>query len=317
MSLVSMARNPVPGGAVTGMCKGYDGSLMRFARWEATRAPLRGTVVIVQGRTEFIEKYFEVVADLRRRGFAVAMMDLRGQGGSHRELSDPKKGHIASFRDFERDIERFLSDVVLRNCPGPYVALGHSMGGNVCLRLAADKHSPFARMVLSSPLVRVHHEQLKRSERSARLVAEIACLLGMGGRYVPGGGPPAANPVFEGNDQTSSEERFQRAVAVLEEAPQLAIGDVTLGWLRACLRSTAQIQAPDYAARVRVPILVVAAGADRVVDTPATEALAQRLKLGSQLLIAPARHEILQENDDIRGRFWAAFDAYMTELPLA
>ena len=33
-----------------------------------------------------IEKYFEVVGELRRRGFAVAVLDWRGQGGSSRLL---------------------------------------------------------------------------------------------------------------------------------------------------------------------------------------------------------------------------------------
>jgi lysophospholipase len=313
MTLVSLGKNPVPGGALVGTCKGYDGAEMRFARWDATRAPLRGTVVIVPGRTEFIEKYFEVVADLRRRGFAVAIMDLRGQGRSHRALADRQKGHIGSFREYEMDVERFVADVVVQSCPSPYIALGHSMGGHVLLRMASDKHSPFARMVLSAPLIRVHPSQLGRSQGVARLATEFGCVFGASARYVPGGGPPEAHPQFEGNLLTSDRERFQRANAVLEAAPDLAIGSPTVGWLRACLRSTAALQAPDYPSSVRVPLLLVAAGDDKIVSTPEIEEFALRLKLGTHVLIGTSRHEILQENDEIRGRFWAAFDAYVTD----
>ncbi len=63
MKLVSLSINPVPSGAKVEAFEGYDGLQLRSALWEATRGPARGTVVIVQGRGEFIEKYFEVIAD--------------------------------------------------------------------------------------------------------------------------------------------------------------------------------------------------------------------------------------------------------------
>ena len=88
MELFALARNPVPSGAVVGTFAGYDGKPLRFARFAATRGPRRGTVCLFTGFTEFIEKYFEMIADLRRRGFAVAAMDWRGQGGSWRAVTD-------------------------------------------------------------------------------------------------------------------------------------------------------------------------------------------------------------------------------------
>src|ERR1700741_4469764 len=96
MKLISLAKNPIPSGAVVGTLHAIDGVKLRVARWEATRGPRRGTVCLFGGRGEFIEKYFEVIADVRRRGFAVATMDWRGQGGSTRALSHPYKGHVRS-----------------------------------------------------------------------------------------------------------------------------------------------------------------------------------------------------------------------------
>ena len=112
MQLISLARNPVPTGATTGMLKGYDGHELRYALWEATRGPRRGTMCIFEGRTEFIEKYFETVGDLRRRGFAVAIMDWRGQGASARPVGDPRKGHIHSFSEYDRDLRCFMRDIL-------------------------------------------------------------------------------------------------------------------------------------------------------------------------------------------------------------
>ena len=71
MELVNLVKNPVPSGATAGHFKSFDGAPLRFAIWQATRKPRRGTICLFGGRTEFIEKYFEVIADLRRRGFAV------------------------------------------------------------------------------------------------------------------------------------------------------------------------------------------------------------------------------------------------------
>src|SRR5215207_7411253 len=99
MDLISLAKNPVPGGAFVGEMPGHDGRIVRFARWGATRGPRRGTVCLFQGRGEYIEKYFEVISDLRRRGFAVATFDWRGQGGSSRPLLNPFKGHIWDFAE--------------------------------------------------------------------------------------------------------------------------------------------------------------------------------------------------------------------------
>jgi lysophospholipase len=74
MKLVSIPANPVPEDVVTGMLKTADGVSLRFARW-APPPGRKGTVCVFQGRTEYIEKYFETVRDLRARGFAVAALD--------------------------------------------------------------------------------------------------------------------------------------------------------------------------------------------------------------------------------------------------
>jgi lysophospholipase len=116
---------------------------------------------------------------------------------------------------------------------------------------------------------------------------------------------------FEGNPITSDRERYQRNRTVLEAAPGLALGSPTIAWLRAAYRSMARLGAPDYPLRVEVPLLVFAAGRDRIVSTQAIEEFSLRLKVGTHVLIPQAQHEILQETDETRQRFWAAFDAYL------
>ncbi|HET6390325.1 alpha/beta hydrolase [Hyphomicrobium sp.] len=312
MKLVSLSINPVPSGAKVMAFDGYDGLKLRCALWEATRGPSRGTVVIVQGRSEFIEKYFEVIADLRRRGFAVAAFDLRGQGGSERTLANRRKGHVVAFTEYDRDLAIFIDEIVRPALPEPLIGLGHSLGGNILLRAAQDEASPFARMILLSPMVEIHDGMLGASRGLVTLYSNIASLCGFATAYVRGGGnEPTDLTEFEGNRLTSDFVRWSRIKSILEAAPDLAVGAPTVGWLRAALRSCAMLSRPDYPKYVSVPMMLFAAGADRVVTPQAIEDFAVDLKCGGHILIPGSRHEILQETDAIRQRFWAAFDAYM------
>ncbi len=116
---------------------------------------------------------------------------------------------------------------------------------------------------------------------------------------------------FEGNPLTSDRERYQRNRLILEAAPALGLGSPTVAWLRAALRSIAKLTSPDYPLRVEVPLLLFGAGMDTIVSTRAIEEFALRLKVGTHVMFPQSRHEILQETDEIRQRFWAAFDAYL------
>jgi len=312
MELRSQAKNPVPSGAVVGAFRGYDGQPMRFARWEATQGPRRGTICLFHGRSEFIEKYFETIADLRRRGFAVATCDWRGQGASYHRLANHRKGHIDNFAEYEKDVVRFMRDVVLPDCPPPFIALAHSMGGNVMMRMATRQGSWFERMVLLAPMIAIADEELGYRRALVRIYAEASVAGGFSTGYVYGGSNELVGmQPFEGNPLTSDRERWSRNRAILEIAPQLGLASPTNGWLRAALRSCGKIGAPAYAQRVTVPVLLFAAGEDKVVSPRAIEELGVRLKVGQHVLIPGSRHEILQERDCFRQKFWAAFDAYL------
>ncbi|MEI9901546.1 MAG: hypothetical protein WDN31_17115 [Hyphomicrobium sp.] len=62
---------------------------------------------------------------------------------------------------------------------------------------------------------------------------------------------------------------------------------------------------------MRIPILILAAAADRVVSLRAIEAVAGGLRAGAQAMIVGSDHEMMMERDSIRAQFWAAFDAFI------
>lgn len=312
MDLVSIPANPVPEDVTTGTLKTADGAEIRFAKW-APPAGRKGTVCVFTGRAEFIEKYFETVRDLRARGFAVAMIDWRGQGHSSRRLRDPRKGYVRSFAQYESDVETFVREIVLPDCPPPHFALAHSMGGAVMLRVARNGRRWFDRIVLSAPMIGLPGWQ---GSSMARLPIKLMRFAGMGGNYIPGGGPELAGMSdFATNEVTSDPVRYARNVAVLEEDPSLGIGAPTVAWADAAMSAMADFAVPDFPTSVRMPVLIVGAGRDTVVSTMATERFANYMRTGTQLVVAGAKHEILQEQDRYRMQFWAAFDAFVPGSP--
>ena len=312
MMLVSSSDNPCPDGAVTGTIEMPDGVTLRFARWDSpasAKGDAKGTVCVFTGRSEFIEKYFETVRDLQQRGFAVAAMDWRGQGHSSRQLPDPSKGHIADFQDFEIDVETFMQRVVLADCPPPYYALAHSMGGAVMLRAAHSGKRWFERMVLAAPLIELPHG---RSSWPLRILMRTLRFAGFGNSYVPGSNVDRTRAAgFVGNPLTTDPERYARNAAISERNPTLAIGSPTVAWLDAAFDTMVEFDAADYPSQIVTPVLMVAAGADSIVSEAAIARFAARLPAGSHLVIEGARHEILQEADLYRAQFWAAFDGFV------
>jgi lysophospholipase len=313
MTLVSIPANPVPDDVVSGTIKTPDGAELRFARW-APPAGRRGTVCVFTGRGESIEKYFETVRDLRTRGFAVAMIDWRGQGHSSRKLRNTRKGYVRDFRDYEIDVETFVQQIVLPDCPPPYFALAHSMGGAVMLRIAHAGKRWFDRIVLTAPMIDLPG---KRTAFPVRALLRIMRLTGQGGNYVPGGDDALVGTTgFAGNPLTSDPVRYARNAAILDEDPTLGLGAPTVAWADAAFRAMHGFRETNYPRQIRQPILMLAASSDTIVSTAAIEEMAYHLRGGSHLVIAGARHEILQEQDRYREQFWAAFDAFVPGTPL-
>jgi lysophospholipase len=313
MKLVSIPANPVPEDVVAGSIKTPDGVELRFARW-APPAGRKGTVCVFPGRTEFIEKYFETVRDLRARGFAVAILDWRGQGLSQRALSDPQKGHVGDFAEYDVDLDTFMKEIVLPDCPPPLFALAHSAGGAVLIRAAFRGQRWFDRMVLSAPMIKLAREW---AFGLGPAVARGMRLIGLGSSYVPAQqARTMATRSFVGNILTSDPVRFARTAAVLEAEPLLGTGAPTIAWADAAYRATAQFADPAYAGRIRQPMLIIGAGRDQIVATQAIEDFADNLRAGSHIVVAGAQHELLMEQDHFRMQFLAAFDAFVPGTPL-
>ncbi|WEX11803.1 alpha/beta hydrolase [Chelativorans sp. AA-79] len=303
--LCEIPQNPVPEGAVAAMMVTRDGKRIRYALFPSSAE--HGTVVVLPGRNECIEKYFETVRDLSARGFAAVALDWRGQGGSDRLLKDPRRGHVRSFDQYAADLDQFFREVVLPDCRPPFTVLAHSTGSLVALLAAPHLTTRVRRMVLIAPLIELH---TSLPLTPFETLAKALCAVGLGRTYVAGRSRRGKEVPFKPNALTSDEGRYLRNQALVDAFPELFIGGPTAAWLNAAWSAAKRVCDPDFKATIRIPILFLAAGMDRVVSTPAIEHYARGLRSAKVLTIDGARHEILQEADMFREQALAAFDAF-------
>lgn len=303
----------MPAGGHAFWLSAADSTRLRCIIWNtgnAGPAQARGTVFLFGGRTEFAEKYFEIIRALMDRGYAVAALDWRGQGLSQRALADPRKGHVSDFAGFDDDIGTFMAEVA-PHMPRPWIGLAHSMGGNALLRFMHDRPDVFAACVMSAPMLGLN----LGSPFVARLLGAIARVgqaLGLGAHYVPGGSPKASDETsFEDNILTHDPARYAAYQAQIRAEPALALGSPTYGWLNAALRSVRQLARPDYLAAIRTPVLILLAQKDRLVAADSLRHAAALLPKGEIVEVAGASHEIMIETDEIKAVFWRAFDDFI------
>ncbi len=301
--LISIPEAPAPPGAQARWIEGFGGLRLRAALVPA-RGPVRGSVVLSPGRTEPIEKYFEVIGDLTGRGFVVLAHDWRGQGLSGRLLPDPMRGHAEGFEGYLDD-HRMLLDAYQAQLPKPWISLGHSMGGCLELLVLAKGEKRFDAAFLSAPMLAISTRPWPAW--LAMRIVQLSEWLGRGADYAL----PTYDPTGDrfGFDRlTHDRARYERFKAQLRACPDLAIGALTWGWLDFALKAGAAIAAPGVLEAVDIPVAIVAAAHDHLVLNSADREAARRLPRGSYCELDGAFHEILMEADPVRDQVFAAFD---------
>ncbi|MDY0220585.1 MAG: alpha/beta hydrolase [Desulfobacterium sp.] len=268
-------------------------------------------ILLLNGRSEFLEKYEEVALELSSRGYLVLSFDWRGQGLSVRELENRQKGYVKTFDDYLGDLDVFYREIV-KPLSLPVTVLAHSMGGHLALRLMHDNPSFVDRAVLVSPMIDIVTSPFPTLV--ARKVANIACAAGFGESYVFGSSNyvPGKEP-FENNRLTHDREQFYNVEKLIAANPDLALGDVTYAWLKATFDSIDLLNSKQYARDIGTRVLLISAGQDRVVSVNAHRRMAKILPDCEFVSIPHARHEILHETREVRDLFWNYFDSFTSQ----
>lgn len=286
-----------------------DGFTLRTAVFRATARPHKGSVLLLHGRNEALEKYDHVIDELCGRGFDVVSFDWRGQGRSTRFFDNGRRGYVDDFEQYASDLELVFSKIALPEARPPFFVLAHSMGGLVALYTAPRLVNRLHRMVLASPFIALGDDTLSTGQMHT--LSSALCFCGLGNMYLAGGNAGSLKTQFTSNRLTTDLDRFEHNKSLMDPDHGLGIGGPTASWLHACTNAMAVVSNPEHYARIHIPTLIVGSGADTIVSNAAIEDYARRLRSGAIIMIDGARHELMQEAPFYRSQFFAAFDAFI------
>lgn len=282
-----------------------DGWPHRAYRWPAAGGERRGSLLFQSGRADYIEKYLEACDHWHRLGWDIEGFDWRGQGGSRTFTGTLDPDDRLSFDPLIDDLATFVSEWKART-PGPHVLVAHSMGGHVALRACAEKGVALNALVLVAPMLALNTGHIPRFLASA--VVGGAKLGGIGHRAI-----------FR--DNYSNPRRYLRLTASLPRyedsqywkraIPGIAMGPPTWNWIGAALAGDRRIARKGELEGVRMPVLLLAAGLDKLVRDEAIAAAAKRLPDAEMKLLPTGRHELLREADENRLPALAAIDDFL------
>lgn len=284
---------------------------IRYGIWDCGAEKKKGSIILLGGRKEFMEKYVETIEELKQRQFDVYSMDWRGQGLSTRLLENRHKGHINNYGEYLEDLNYFVNKIVRPAAVLPCTILAHSMGGHIALRYLHEFPEAADKAVLTSPMIDILAPNFPRW--FIKSFADLASSLGLKNAYSAGSGNYSSGKIrFEGNPLTSDPVRFMDEHRAIAANPDLAIGGVTYGWLKAAFDSIDILTEAGYAERIKTPVLIVNAGRDRIVSAIAQRTICKVMEKGGFVSIPDSYHEILKERDAVRNAFWKEFDTFST-----
>lgn len=292
-----------------------DGRSLRMMTW-CPENPV-GSVLLLQGRGEYIELYHETAMALWQRNWAVIAFDWRGQGGSTRHprplLSRVQGcGHVGDFAEYCRDLSALFEHCVVPSLPQPYLLFGHSMGGCIAALSLAEKRfclpvDAFAGLFLVSPMFGIRLSGLKRRFVSrVNKVSRGLAAVPFWSRREAGIDPP-----FADNSVTSCPLRYARMANLMRLYPALFTGPPSFRWCAAAMAATRDLQ---HLLPPELPTCVIAAGKEQAVDQQAIKTYCHAAKMVDYHVIEAGYHALLQENDAIRKRLWQLFDDFSAPL---
>ena len=299
-------RRAVPDGAAFSSWVAPDGWPIRRMEWrqKGRKAP-RGSLLFVNGRGDFIEKYLEAYRHWHERGWNVAAFDWRGQGRSQGEGA---RG-LTSFDPLIEDCDALIADW-RSGTPGPHVAVAHSFGAHLLLRTLVERKPALDAAVLIAAMIGVNSYPFP--PWLAPDLTDLMSRIGFRDRPMWTVAPETKLAGGRRNrNLTTCRERYADEMHWWAEVPGFDLGAPSWGWMRAAYRSAERAFRPELLREVRLPILLLAAERDRLVSLPEIRRVAGQLPQAELHVYPEAAHEILREADPVRLDALGRIDAFL------
>jgi len=228
-----------------GQFAGRGGLRLYWQAW-LPEGDVHAALVVAHGYGEHGGRYGNLVERLVPQGFAIYALDHRGHG-----RSEGPRGHVGRFSEFIADLHALRVRVEEEHRCKPLVVLGHSMGGLIATHYLLAHSSGVTGAVLSSPAIGLAKEPPRLLRWLGRVLSWVAPRVSFQTDVDPGvlSHDPSIGPAYSA-DPLVHRRASARFFTELKRA----------------MRS-----ARERAGEIHVPVAVLQAGDDRLVDAAATE----------------------------------------------
>jgi len=242
--------------------------------WQRYTPPsARATVAVLHGAGDHSGRYPAITTALTRAGFQVALLDFRGHG-----QSDGRRWYVDAFSDYLSDLDAFVAKLSQDGVAGDQLfVVGHSQGALIAATWGLSRGRLVSGFVLVSPYFRLAMRPSAAKVLGARLIGRVLPWL-----------PIASNLRPEDLTADPDHQRWTARDPLYGRA-------TTPRWFEESSR--AQRDLLRRAGEWRAPLLVLAAGDDRVADTSAARAFVDGASAEDKEMrvYAGFRHEIFNE----------------------
>jgi len=233
---------------------------------------MRNVMVVSHGLGEHGGRYGNLVDYFAPRGFGLYVQDHRGHG-----QSSGARGHVSEFRHYVDDLAAYVRKVGEQAGQGKVVMVGHSLGGLIAIAYSLSYPETVSKLVLSAPGIRPY-------QQPPRIKASLGKILA---RLVP--------RLLMNNELDASFICRDPDVVRAYTVDPLVHDRVSTRFFTEYLGTAARVLRDAHL--LNVPVLLLLAGEDRLVDNEANRQFFD--KVGSdmkEMKVYPGLyHEIFNE----------------------
>lgn len=258
---------------IDGQVDAVGGLSLYYRGWESPSP--RASLLIIHGLAEHGGRYQDFGRRMAGYGVSTYALDLRGHG-----QSEGRRGHADRFELLLQDVERFRRQVSgCQSVQLPSFILGHSMGGLITARYIEEYETSFRGAIITSPWLATALEIPRWKTTVAGLLNKIL---------------PALPIDAEVDERYLSHDPM--VVARYKNDP-LVHGKITPRLFSEASMAMGLVMSRSE--RIRIPVLLLLAGDDRIVDTRRSEMFAKSLKSPDVTVqVLPGYyHEVLNDQD--------------------
>ena len=253
-----------------GSFEGIGGLKIYFQLFKASK--YNTVIIIVHGAGEHSGRYTFPIEYFVDKGIAFYGLDHRGNG-----RSEGRRGHIEKFSNYIEDLKSFVDIVKKREGEKKYFLLGNGMGGLITLRYIEKYPKGIDGLIITSPLLKVEEETSKYKLTIREMLSKYLP------KYLM---TNEVDPYFLSQD---------REVVKKYINDKLAHNKVSARWLTEIISTVKE--AHEEAGDIKTPILLMHAGADKVVSVNGSREFFD--KIGSEdkdlIIYRGAYHEIMND----------------------